>query len=99
MKQKIRSVDLRIRIEDFDGNPESRWSCCNLHDDRNIHAARWLHRYDLKIDSANEDLAASSMVDELVYLVLECPTTKEACEKLALIRRFHRELAAREQTE
>jgi hypothetical protein len=97
VRQRIRSVDMRIRIEDVDGSLDSRWSCCNLRNERNIHAARWLHRYEAR--DGNEDLVASSMVDELYYLVIECPTTKLACEKLALIRRFHRELMAKEQDE
>jgi hypothetical protein len=89
-------TDIQFRLTPymirFGEHPADNWSFPNLLDAGNIHVVRWLHRYETS-ENKNEDLTASSMVDALCYLVLECPTTKEACRILAQARAAHRQIS------
>jgi hypothetical protein len=70
----------------FDSGPE-RWSAVDLETPRVINATHHL-RY-----GPAPDFDLAQALDDFRYLVLDCPTTKLAQQKLALIRRAYRTVA------
>jgi hypothetical protein len=85
-----------------DGETEDsmhQWSCPNLHSPGMINALRALRGYEPLLDhrgdpvepSRGRNLTAAGVTSILAYLVLDCPTTKRACEQLRIMRALHRE--------
>lgn len=61
--------------------------------------ARHAQRYGSAEELTRSRYVVASIADEYAYLVWTCPTTKDACEKLARLRRAVRELPDPEEGE
>lgn len=90
---RVRSIFRINNGEQIDDRKQ--WSFPNLHDPGVVNALRALRGYEALIgdgqpDSRGKNLAAASVTSAFVYLVLDCPTTEEACERLRVMRTVHR---------